>query len=218
MTSCQLFKLFTIGCWTSILATSCIGLPGCQGGTVPIKDIYPRIQVEGQKGLLGASAKVVISSEFNGNVHLAIDPETGKVNGLDATMVSAPSGTYPGLTDFTANGYVPSQNAYWTGFNTWSQIQWNGVNQLATTLAQAGAPLLASAIKYKGEAQVIKAATPAIVSQAASQLLMGKTGASPINPSYLWSMLPDEIKSGVSDQFPAAVPSGAVSVTTAPKP
>lgn len=213
MNFCNGFYFFTNACLRSLPAmvlSAC--LMGCQGGTVPVKEIYPRIQFEGQKGLLGASGKLVVSSEFNGTIHATVDPETNKITGLDATMISQPSGTYPGLTDFTQRGYIPSQQAYWTGFNEWSTIQWNGANQMVTTLAQAGFPVLAQAIDANARVQMAKASQPGVITQAAQALTLGKSGLSPINPIALWNSLTPEQQSQIATQFKSAVPEGAVVV------
>lgn len=175
---------------------------GCEhGGLVPVKETYPKVQVETVKTLLGSAVKLNLTSDFTGNATGKMNKETGEYE-FTVQVASNVSSVLPGYTQWGQQVWLPSQSL----FNEWSQIQWNGVNTLMRNLEDFGAPLLSQYIgawKDLGEAKLMR---PTLTTQALSALMMANAGQTPINASFLWQQLGPMLQNAIRGVAPSAVP------------
>lgn len=182
---------------------------GSEPGVSNIRETYPRITAKATNfPLLGQAVDIRVSSDFNGTLKASRNKATGDFE-IDATVVSDVSGVLPGYTAWGTAVMLPSQQLD----NEWSQIQWNGINQLVRTVTVDFAlPLLGqyiSAWKDLGEARL---ARPSVAAQAVSALALANTGQTAINPAFLWNALGPQLKAMIERMAPNVVP------TTQPSP
>lgn len=190
------------------MAIGLVFLSGCAPGMTNIKETYPKVQVETVKTLLGTAVNLRLTSDFQGHAEGKMNKETGQYEFV-VDVNSNVSGVLPAYTQWGTQVMLPSQQLD----NEWSQIQWNGINQLVRTVTVDFAlPLLGqyiSAWKDLGEARL---ARPSVAAQAVSALALANTGQTAINPSFLWNSLGPQLKAMIERMAPNVVP------TTQPSP